>query len=158
MSRAFMSEEAEDARAAELPERPISPHPNPVTARGRRLIDEEVARLHDALAAQPDDSADRPHLARDLRYWQARQASARLVEPPPEPPEEVAFNTVVSLRRSDGAETRYRIVGEDEADPTKGLLSWVSPLAEALMGARVGDVVELGGGRPAFTITGISAD
>ena len=64
----------------------------------------------------------------------------------------MAFGTRVTLRRGDGTEITYRIVGEDEADPARFLLSWLSPLAEALLGARPGDIIDIGGGRPPVTI------
>lgn len=156
MSRAFVSEAAEEARAALLPERPVSPHPNLVTPRGMALIEAEVAKGRTALAAAAADDAARPRLARDLRYWQARRAGARVMEPPPAALREVAFGSLVVVRRA-GAASRFRIVGEDEADPAQSLLSWTSPLARALMGARVGDVVEVGNGRDAADVEAIEA-
>jgi transcription elongation GreA/GreB family factor len=156
VSRAFVSEAAEEARAALLPERPVSPHPNLVTPRGMALIEAEVAALRSALAAAPADDAARPRLARDLRYWQARRAGARVMEPPPAALREVAFGSLVVVRRA-GAVSRFRIVGEDEADPAQSLLSWTSPLARALMGARVGDLVEVGNGRGAADVEAIEA-
>jgi len=156
VSRAFVSEAAEEARAALLPERPVSPHPNLVTPRGMALIEAEVAALRSALAAAAADDAARPRLARDLRYWQARRAGARVMEPPPAALREVAFGSLVVVRRA-GAVSRFRIVGEDEADPAQSLLSWTSPLARALMGARVGDLVEVGNGRGAADVEAIEA-
>ncbi|MEO8714915.1 MAG: GreA/GreB family elongation factor [Acetobacteraceae bacterium] len=152
MSRAFVSEDAADASAAALPERPISSHPNLVTPRGIALLEDHVVRLKAALAAASSDDVGRPTLLRDLRYWQARRTSARLVDPPPATPTEVAFGTSVLVRRDDGKTSRYRIVGEDEADPSKGLLSLTAPLARALLGARIGDTVEVGGGRGTVTV------
>jgi transcription elongation GreA/GreB family factor len=146
MSRAFVSEETTEANAAQLPERPVSTAPNLVTAQGLKLINDEVARLGALLARLAADDAERPRVARDLRYWKARQGSAKLVEPAAGVPGEVAFGTRVTMLR-DGRATSYRIVGEDEADPTRGLLSWTSPLATALMGSGAGDEVETGGGR-----------
>ena len=146
MSRAFVSEETTEANAAQLPERPVSTAPNPVTARGLKLIHDEAERLQALLARTPADDAERPRIARDLRYWKARQASATPVEPPAGAPEEVAFGTRVTILR-DGRAVSYTIVGEDEADPAHGLLSWASPLAKALMGARAADEVETGAGR-----------
>jgi transcription elongation GreA/GreB family factor len=151
MSRAFVSEEAAEASAAALPERPVSAAPNLVTPRGLDLIDAQVARLEGLLAEAAPDAPERAGLARELRYWRARRASAQVVAPAPGAPDEVAFGTQVTIRRG-GASTSYRIVGEDEADPPRGLLSWTSPLAGALMGARAGDVVEFGDGRPAVTV------
>ncbi|MBV9784074.1 MAG: GreA/GreB family elongation factor [Acidisphaera sp.] len=154
MSRAFVSEEAAEANAAVLPERPVSTHPNLVTPNGLKLIEDQVSRLQGLLAAAAQDDLDRPRLARDLRYWQARRASARLMDAPTAPPEEVAFGTTVAIRKANGEAGRYRIVGEDEADPAKGLLGWTAPLAQALLGARMGEVVEVPG-RPAVTVEAI---
>ncbi len=100
------------------------------------------------------DNPERATVARDLRYWRARRASAQVVAPPVGTPNEVTFGTKVTIRRG-GTTVSYRIVGEDEADPRGGLLSWTSPLAESLMGARAGDVVEIGGDRPAVTVESI---
>lgn len=157
MSRAFVNEEAAEAAAAAVPEKPIGAHPNRVTPSGLRLIDEHVARLQAELAGSGPDDENRPRLARDLRYWRARRMSAQVEEPSPRAPQEVAFGTTATVRRG-GTALRYRIVGEDEADPAKGLLSWASPPAEALLGARVGEAVEVGGDRPPVVIDGIERD
>ena len=154
MSRAFVSEAAEEARAATLPERPVSPHANFVTPRGLALIEVELAALQSALATA--DDATRPRLARDLRYWRARRASAQPVAPRQAAPDEVVFGAMVAIRRG-AAVSRFRIVGEDEADPARALLSWTSPLATALLGAGVGDSVDIGGGRDPATVTAIEA-
>lgn len=156
MSRAFVSEDATDASSAALPERPVSKSPNLVTSNGLALLDAEVARLQDLLGSMAPDDVKRPRLARDLRYWRARLASARVVTAATGAPDAVVFGVGVTLRRGETV-THYRIVGEDEADPQSGLLSWTSPLAEALMGARVGDVVEVGGGRAAVTLERIES-
>jgi transcription elongation GreA/GreB family factor len=146
MSRAFVSEETTEANASQLLERPISSAPNLVTAQGMKLIDEEVERLQALLTRADAEDPDRPRLARDLRYWKARQASAKVIEPVAGEPDEVAFGTRVTIVR-EGRTITYQIVGEDEADPARGLLSWASPLATALLGGRAGDEVEIGGGR-----------
>jgi transcription elongation GreA/GreB family factor len=157
MSRAFVSEDAAAAAAAVLPERPVSAMPNLVTPSGLAAIEAEIARLEAGIAATAAEDPTRPALARDLRYWRIRRTSAQLTEPPATP-DEVAFGTTVNLRRANGATQRYRIVGEDEADPTAGLLSWASPVAQALLGAVPGEVVETGGGRPAMTVLEINVD
>ena len=72
-------------------------------------------------------------------------------------PDEVAFGTRVTIIR-DGPTITYQIVGEDEADPARGLLNWASPLATALLGGQVGDEVEIGGGRAPVTIGRIERD
>jgi transcription elongation GreA/GreB family factor len=57
----------------------------------------------------------------------------------------------VTLQYEDGAERSYTLVGEDEADPAQGLISWISPIAQALLGASVGDEVTLQGQRAEIT-------
>jgi transcription elongation GreA/GreB family factor len=156
MSRAFVSEEAAEANTAVLLERPVSPAPNLVTVRGLELIDTEVARLEKLLGEMAADNPERARIGWDLRYWRARRASAQVVTRPAGTPDEVAFGTKVTICRGGGA-VSYRIVGEDEADPPNGLLSWTSPLAKSLMGARAGDVVEIGGGRPAVMVDSIES-
>ena len=79
---------------------------------------------------------------RDLRYWTARLATAQLTEPTRG--SQVQFGSRVTIRRPDGSTRTYRIVGIDEADPKKGTLSYVSPLAQALMGKEMGDAVAVG--------------
>jgi transcription elongation GreA/GreB family factor len=66
--------------------------------------------------------------------------------PEPDDHTEVRFGHIVTIIRDDGREQTYRIVGEDEADPTHGTLSHVSPLARALFGKRIGEVVPAGSG------------
>jgi transcription elongation GreA/GreB family factor len=144
MSRAFVRETDVEA-LEELPDRLISLYPNDVTAEGMKQLESmlETAREAHAVALQ---AQDRPALAvasRDLRYWGARRASARVI-PNPVDTTEVQFGSTVSIRRSDGREQIFRIVGEDEADPAHGTISHASPLARALMGKGVGDLAQLG--------------
>jgi transcription elongation GreA/GreB family factor len=92
--------------------------------------------------------SDRTAMARatrDLRYYAARRASAQLV-PPVAEPERVQFGCTVTLEREDGRRQTFRIVGEDEADPARGSISYVSPLARALLGKEIGESASLGGG------------
>ena len=142
MSRAFVNE---DHASEELPERLISPHPNLVTETGLALIEAEVERLSRAYAeAQASGSRDDLNeVARDLRYWTARRASADLV-PAPQGTDDVRFGAYVEVERADGRRQTYQIVGEDEASPREGKISYVSPLARALIGAGVGDDIEVG--------------
>ena len=150
MSVAFTREEDSESQAANLPDRPVSPHPNLVTAAGLDAIEAELAAARAAYAAAQSEggvSADRTAMARatrDLRYWSARRGSAQLTEPPVEPGV-VQFGHEVEFERDDGRRQAYRIVGEDEADPAKGSVSYVSPLARALLGKSVGDVVMMNG-------------
>lgn len=146
MSRAFVKEDAAE-NFEDLPERPVSEHPNYVTAQGLELIETELARLSQehAAALAASDRAQLARTARDLRYWSARRANAELI-PPAEICTEVQFGCTVTVSRDDGRQQTFRIVGEDEADPAKGTLSHVSPLARALMRKKVGDVVRAGRG------------
>ena len=150
MAVAFTREEDYEARAADLPDRPISPHPNLVTASGLAAIDAELASARAAYAAAQAEggiSADRTAMARatrDLRYWSARRVSAQLIEPEG-PPDTVQFGRTVEIGREDGRRQAFRIVGEDEADPARGSVSYVSPLARALLGKSVGDDILVNG-------------
>jgi transcription elongation GreA/GreB family factor len=145
MSRAFVKEDDAGGGIEPLPDRQISPHPNIVTPRGLADIDAHLAELQHrhAAAIKAGDRAALAAIARDLRYWSARRASAQMVKAP-EAPSEVAFGTTVTIARDDGRKQTWRIVGEDEADPAHGTLSYVSPVARALIGKRVGDVVRAG--------------
>ena len=150
MAVAFTREEDYEAQAANLPDRPISPHPNLVTASGLAAIERALADARAAYAAAQAEggiSADRTAMARatrDLRYWSARRASAQLTEP-----QAIAgvvhFGHTVEMEREDTGRQTYRIVGEDEADPAQGRVSYVSPLARALLSKAVGDVVQVNG-------------
>jgi transcription elongation GreA/GreB family factor len=144
MSKAFTREPETGDVYDDLPDRPVSPH-NLVTPKGLEMIEAELARLHlEHTAAQ--EANDRARLAktnRDLRYWTSRRATAQVMEPPKDA-REVHFGSTVTILREEGRRQTYRIVGEDEADPSAGTLSYVSPVAQALMGKQVGDVVEAG--------------
>ncbi len=144
MSRAFVKEQ--DVDYLEMPERPVSEHPNDVTEAGLAQIEDALAKASEAyVIAQA--SADRAALAaagRELRYWSARRASARIVATPADT-SEVRFGASVTIRRDDGREQTFRIVGEDEADPAKGSISHVSPMALALYGKKVGEIAGVNG-------------
>jgi transcription elongation GreA/GreB family factor len=144
MSRAFVKEDDEGAGVVPLPDRPISPHRNLVTARGLRLIEEQVARFEGDLAraSAASDKEAVARAARELRYWTVRQASAEVVGPDPGV-DEVVFGVAVRLLREDGSEATFRIVGEDEADPAAGTIAWTTPVARALLGSQPGEVREL---------------
>jgi len=149
MAVAFTREEDYEAQAANLPDRPVSQHPNLVTASGLAAIEAELAAARAAYAAAQAEggiSVDRTAMARatrDLRYWSARRASAQLTEPAADA-DVVQFGRTVEIEREDGRRQTFRIVGEDEADPAKGSVSYVSPLARALLGKGVGDTAPVG--------------
>lgn len=140
MSRAFVRED--DASAESLPERPVSEHPNYVTTEGLHRIEAEIAELErtgdEARQQQDEDALAR--IERDLRYWLQRKASARVVEANPSS-DQVRFGVRVKLRDERGDEHSFRLVGEDEAEPTAGLISWVAPLAQQLLGRELGDEI-----------------
>jgi transcription elongation GreA/GreB family factor len=137
MSRAFVKETAEEAAP---PERMVSPGPNLVTEEGLAKIAGEVERLEAALAAEANVLL-RETLERDLRYWRHSLSTAQ-VAPQPGAGGAIAFGSRVTLKRNGHTQT-FRIVGEDEADPKAALVNFRSPLAQALIGAEVGDTVEM---------------
>lgn len=143
MSRAFVKE-AEGSELDDLPELVVSPHRNLVTADGLQQIESTLQRLEAELASSraADDRGTVARVERDLRYWRQRRATAEIV-PAAASTDVVRFGSTVTLETAQGDAVRYRIVGEDEADPRRGLLSYVSPLAELLLGSRAGDVVAL---------------
>jgi transcription elongation GreA/GreB family factor len=143
MSRAFVKEN--DDAGEPLPELSVSSNPNFVTPAGLVQIEQRVAAL-DAEQRAARGGTDKPLLARinrDLRYWRQRRGSAQLVPTAAAPIEVVRFGVAVSLRFEDGTERAFRIVGEDEADPARGLVSWAAPLGKLLTGRSVGDEVEV---------------
>jgi transcription elongation GreA/GreB family factor len=150
VSVAFTKEGDHEAAAADLPDRPISPHPNLVTASGLAAIEAALAEARAAYSsaqAVGGVEADRTAMARatrDLRYWSARRSNAQLM-PEPADAEVVRFGSTVTLEREDGRRQTFRVVGEDEADPAQGTISYVSPMARALMGKAAGDVVLVAG-------------
>lgn len=151
MSVAFTKEQDSESAAADLPDRPISPNPNLVTASGLAQLELALAEARAAYAgaqAHGDVQADRTAMARatrDLRYYAARRASAQLVETDAADPA-VQFGRRVTFDRADGRRQSFRIVGEDEADPALGAVSYASPLARALLGKAVGDSADIPGG------------
>jgi transcription elongation GreA/GreB family factor len=147
MSRAFVREPEGGEAFEDLPDRSISPH-HLVTPAGLARMDAEIESLEKRVtdAQVRDDKAEVARLSRDLRYWSARRVSAEVV-PPATDTSHVRFGAEVTFEREDGRRQTYRIVGEDEADPAKGSLSYVSPLAQALMGKEVGDTVTVGQGQ-----------
>lgn len=151
MSVAFTKEDsAETAAETMLPERPISEGPNLVTAEGLEALEQQLkaARAAYEAALMIEDVNERRRQAanpyRDLRYFDERLRTAQVIEAPQEAGV-VAFGSTVTFERDDGRVQTYRIVGEDEADPRAGTVSFASPVARALMGKGVGDMVTVGG-------------
>ena len=150
MSVAFTKEESsETAAETQLPDRPISPHPNLVTLNGLKQLqanlDAARAAFEAANAIEDVNEKRRQQAAplRDARYFAERVQTAEMI-PDPVSRDVVAFGSTVTYARDDRPPQTYRIVGEDEAEPRSGSISFASPIARALMGKAVGDVVEVG--------------
>jgi transcription elongation GreA/GreB family factor len=146
MSRAFVKE-ADGAELQELPELRVSPHRNLVTPAGMSQIEATVERLQAALseARTAEEPTAIARIQRDLRYWTERLHTAEVVASSAAT-EKVRFGATVVLEKRDGERVEYQIVGEDEADPTHGKISYVSPIARMLIGASVGGVRALAHG------------
>lgn len=140
MSRAFVKE---SDRTEPLPDIPLSEHPNRTTPAG---LARQQARLEQLRAASQNgealqDELARQSSAREIRWLEARIASAIVVDPAQQPRDRVAFGATVEVVDEHEVRATYRIVGEDEADAEHGSVSWFSPLAKAVVGARVGEEV-----------------
>ena len=141
-------ESAETASETLLPDRAISPHPNLVTEAGLKSLELQLQQAREAYeaASRIEDVNERRRQAaiplRDARYLAERLRTAQVM-PALTSAETVAFGSTVTFSR-DGRVQTYTIVGEDEADPKAGSISFVSPVARRLMGKAVGDIVSLG--------------
>lgn len=144
MSVAFRRESDDEHKEPKF-DIPIPPGPNLVTERGLRMIEQSVAEL-EALDA-PDEEQQR-----ELRYWRQRLATAQIGPAPAG--DEIGFGSRVTFRLNQ-AKREIRIVGEDEADPSAGLLGLQAPLAQALIGAGEGDMLPFGGREDAIEILSI---
>jgi len=147
LSVAFTKEDsAETASETLLPDRPVSPHPNLVTEAGSKALEFQLHQAREAYEAAQniEDVNERRRQAaiplRDMRYFAARVRTVQVITDPTST-DIVAFGSTVTFSREDGRVQKYRIVGEDEADPKAGSISFVSPVARLLMGKAVGDVV-----------------
>jgi transcription elongation GreA/GreB family factor len=147
LSVAFTKEDsAETASETLLPDHPFSPHPNLVTEAGLKALELQLRQAHEAYetAQKIEDVNERRRQAaislRNMRYFVARVRTAQVITNPTST-DTVAFGSTVAFRRHDGRVQKYRIVGEDEADPKAGSISFASPVARLLMGKAVGDEV-----------------
>jgi len=133
-----------------LPYRPVSPHPNLVTEACLKALEFQLHQAREAYetAQKIEDVNEWRRQAatplRDVRYFAARVRTAQVITTPVST-DIVAFGSTVTFRRDDGRVQKYRIAGEDEADPKAGSISFVSPVARILMGKAVGDVVGTSG-------------
>ena len=150
MSRAFVKESSESAPP---PEKMVEDGPNPVTPEGMAQIEAHIVRIEGALNTERNVLL-RETLERDLRYWSQRKLTAELVRPASDGT--VAFGSTVTIERKGRTQT-LSIVGVDEADAAKGLISFRAPLAAAVIGARQGDIVEAGEPLGEITILAVTA-
>lgn len=152
MSVAFRRE-GDDEHLEPKFELPIPPGPNRVTARGMALIGEKLAALDAELAGLSDEEAIKA-VQRQRRYWLTRHATAELM--PQATGDVVAFGCTVDFMLG-GRQRRVTIVGDDEADPAAGRISFTAPLARAMMGAAAGETVDFGDGPDGMDVVAISA-
>jgi transcription elongation factor GreB len=151
MSKAFTRED--DSADTPLLRPLVSPLPpgakNYLTAEGAARLRAELATLTDgerprllaAAASDPDAKRELAQLDQRIRYLQQSLSTAEIVEASTEPSDQVRFGNVVTVRDDKGDESTYKIVGVDEADFDRNEVSWLSPIARALMNARVGEKV-----------------
>ena len=139
MSVAFRRESDEEHLEPKF-ELPIPPGPNLVTARGLALIGDRIAELESQLQGTADES-EIAALKRDLRYWQTRQITAQIA--PISSGDAVEFGVQVSILLN-GAPKTFQLVGDDEANPEAGLISFNAPLSRAILRAGVGEVLPFG--------------
>jgi transcription elongation GreA/GreB family factor len=151
MSVAFRRE-GDDEHLEPKFEHPIPLGPNWVTARGLQLIKERVAALQADVAALTDEVALKI-AKRDLRYWNTRQSTAEL--PPVPSGDKVEFGTRVTFLLN-GKEKILAIVGDDEADPAKALVSFSAPISRALIRLEPGDCNDFAGQEDAIEILSIA--
>jgi len=151
MSVAFRRETDEEHLEPKF-ELPIPAGPNLVTARGLSLIKSRIADLEARLDELVEEAA-RAAIMRDLRYWYTRQITAEVVPTPAGDKVELGVQVRIMLN---GAPKTFEIVGDDEAAPATGLISFKAPLSQAMLGAEVGEVLPFAGAREALEILEIS--
>lgn len=150
MSVAFRREQDDEHLEPKF-ELPIPPGPNLVTERGAKLIEAKAAELVAAIEKGGTEEEVKS-LKRDLRYWNTRHATMEIQ--PPAQGDEAAFGTKVRYKLN-GKENTVSIVGDDEAEPAAGLISFSSPIARALIGAGEGDFADFGGKADAIEVLGV---
>lgn len=147
MSRGFVKEDDLEHAGTDLPERPVSPHPNYVTPAGLKALESNAMALDKERASfisQKDNESAKQRIAvidRELRYLSTRLEQAILVEPTKQDKDTILFGATVEVEDEHGKLLQFHIVGEDEADIAQQKVSYVSPIAKALIGRKVGDVV-----------------
>lgn len=152
MSVAFRRESDEEHKEPRF-EIPLPAGPNLVTARGLAAIEEKVAALEAAVAAETAEEP-REALRRELRYWNTRRTTAQLAPPPEEGVAGIGSRVRIRLA---GKLRTIDIVGHDEADPTADRLAFSAPLAHALIGAEEGETVAFNGKADAIELVEVAA-
>ncbi|MFL6595411.1 MAG: GreA/GreB family elongation factor [Chthoniobacterales bacterium] len=131
MSRAFVKEDVDPPERSGRTRSASGLPPgatNYITARGARRLRAELEK------AQPDRRAELKEIL----------ASVRIVEPPDEPSESVAFGAVVTVEDQSGETQSYQVVGVEELDFTPNAVSWISAMGKTLLAGELGDRVTLG--------------
>ena len=147
MSRAFVKEPEGDQAGDDQPERPHSTHPNYITTGGLARLKarlESMSARRQALEADRDNLGARSELQSlqaEIRYLGRRVEVAIPVDLARQGMDAIRFGATVELLDDAGAAHRFTIVGEDEADVAQHRISWVSPLASALLNRKAGDVI-----------------
>ena len=151
MSRAFVDEDRSGPE--ELPEIPQSPHPGYITPDGLAMLRSELQRLTEtdrpALIATierggtdvAEAEGELARLEQRSRYLQGRIGRAIVIDPKTTTGDHVRFGVHVTVVDQNGERMTIQIVGEDEIDPEHGKVSWVSPLARALINHKSGEAV-----------------
>ncbi len=147
MSRAFVKEPEGDEAGNDQPERPQSEHPNYITLAGLARLKQKLEVMsarRKVLEADKENLGARSELQSllgDIRYLQKRIEVAIPADPAGQGMDAIRFGATVELLDNAGAQHRFTIVGEDEADVERNLISWVSPLGRALLNRKTGDLV-----------------
>lgn len=163
MSKAFTSEETPDEPAPVRPPPRLAPGEiRYVTPEGQAALRAELVRLAEARTAaaalpEAERAARRAELDRRTAVVEATLSTLTVLGPESAPEGRVGFGTWVTVEDGAGRRTTWRIVGPDEADPRRGLLSALSPVAGALLGLEAGDEVEVErpGGTAAYTVVAV---
>lgn len=128
-------------------ELPIPAGPNLVTARGLALIEQRIADLECELRVA--DVTTAAAIRRDLRYWQTRKSTAELAPTPAGDKVEFGVKVSISLK---GKRKAFVLVGDDEAEPSAGMISFKAPLSQAMLGAEMGETLPFGDDEEALQI------
>jgi transcription elongation factor GreB len=140
MSKAF-TKESDETPVAPILARTASPLPpgakNYLTTDGAERLRNELNRLTEEKRSHSETQL----VEQQIRQLEQSLQTAEIVPPPPQPWDQVRFGATVTVRDDGGEETRYRIVGVDETDIDRDWVSWLSPIAKALLNARVGERV-----------------